>query len=84
MPLPYPSFRYSLNGLKQDSVRSGEYRCERNHLTIFSFLVKLYAIEIASTIIFLAWLARAVWRELGDSAKRASDFRLYFRLYNST
>jgi hypothetical protein len=28
------------------------------------FLIKLYAAEIASTIIFVAWLARAVWHEL--------------------
>jgi hypothetical protein len=30
----------------------------------FFYLVKLYAIEVAATIIFLSWLARAVWHEL--------------------
>jgi hypothetical protein len=31
---------------------------------LFFFLVKFYAIELAATIIFLTWLARAVWHEL--------------------
>ena len=29
------------------------------------FLIKLYAIEIAATILFLTWLVRAVRHELG-------------------
>jgi hypothetical protein len=31
----------------------------------FFLLVKLYAIELAATIVFLVWLARIVWHELG-------------------
>jgi hypothetical protein len=27
--------------------------------------IKYYAVEIAATIVFLAWLVRAVWHELG-------------------
>lgn len=27
--------------------------------------IKYYAVEIAATIIFLAWIAKAVWHELG-------------------
>jgi hypothetical protein len=30
----------------------------------FFYLVKLYAIEVAATIVFLVWLARAVWHEV--------------------
>jgi hypothetical protein len=30
----------------------------------FFFLIKFYAIEAAATIIFLVWLAKAVWHEL--------------------
>ena len=26
--------------------------------------IKYYAVEISATIVFLAWLARAVWHEL--------------------
>jgi len=26
--------------------------------------IKYYAVEVAATIVFLAWLARAVWHEL--------------------
>jgi hypothetical protein len=29
------------------------------------FQVKMYAIELAATIVFLVWLAKAVWHELG-------------------
>jgi len=39
----------------------------------FLFLIKFYAVEIASTIVFLAWLTRAVWREL---RRRAPPKRL--------
>jgi hypothetical protein len=28
------------------------------------FLIKLYAFEVAVTIVFLTWLARAVWHEI--------------------
>jgi hypothetical protein len=27
--------------------------------------IKFYAVEIAATIIFVVWLAKAVWHELG-------------------
>jgi hypothetical protein len=27
--------------------------------------VKLYAVEVAATIVFLVWLVKAVWHELG-------------------
>jgi hypothetical protein len=28
-------------------------------------LVKYYAVELAGTIVFVAWLAKAIWHELG-------------------
>ena len=28
-------------------------------------VIKYYAVEIAATIVFLSWLAKAVWHELG-------------------
>jgi hypothetical protein len=27
--------------------------------------IKFYAVEVSATIVFLVWLARAVWHELG-------------------
>jgi hypothetical protein len=27
--------------------------------------IKFYAVEIAATIVFVVWLAKAVWHELG-------------------
>jgi hypothetical protein len=36
-------------------------RCDPHRIF---YLIKLYAAELTSTITFLAWLARALWREL--------------------
>jgi hypothetical protein len=35
----------------------------------FFYLVKLYAIEVAATIIFLSWLVGGVWHEPGETKK---------------
>jgi hypothetical protein len=38
-------------------------RKSRNPHQIF-YTIKLYAVEVAAIIVFLSWLARAVWHEL--------------------
>lgn len=39
----------------------------------FFYFVKLYAIEVAATIIFLSWLARAVWCLLDGAGSAPGD-----------
>jgi hypothetical protein len=38
-------------------------RSRRDPHRIF-YLIKLYAVEVAATIVFLAWLLRALWHEI--------------------
>ena len=43
------------------------------------YLIKFYSVEIAATIIFLSWICRAVWHELGFP-----DVRILLRVRGKT
>jgi len=49
---------------RHPQAASSNAGCRARHGGLFN-RVKIYALEIAATILFLALLAKVVWRELG-------------------
>lgn len=63
---PLASFSVEFEARNPNDSPEGDprIRAERFDPHQFFCLIKLYAVEVAATIIFLSWLARAVWHEL--------------------